>query len=98
MRRAERLVVLQGGIDRYVLGEGEEGVAVVVVVEGAARPPEQLSLLEEVPFVLGDGDAGAVAPEPGSAPALVAVVVRVQHPLDALDPGRAQVVEDGSRA
>jgi hypothetical protein len=32
VRRAERLVVLQGGIDRYVLGEGEEGVAVVVVV------------------------------------------------------------------
>ena len=56
---AERLVVLQDGIDRDVLGEGEEGVAVVVVVEGAAGLPEQLGLIEEVALVLGHGDAGA---------------------------------------
>ena len=56
----EGFVVLEVGVDGDVLGEGEEGVAVVVVVVDALVAPEEFGLVEEVAFVFGDGDFGAV--------------------------------------
>jgi hypothetical protein len=71
--------------------------AVVVVVEHAARLPEELRLVEEVPLVLGDGEARALLEQARRPPALVAMVVRLQHPFDARDPERPQAIEHGAR-
>ena len=61
----EGFVVLEIGVDGDVLGEGEEGVAVVVVVVDALVLPEEFGLVEEVAFVFGDGDFGAVLAKAG---------------------------------
>ena len=60
-------------------------------------PPEQFDLLEEMPFVLGDGDPGAVVLETSGAPALITVVVRVEHPLDLPHADFFKVIDDGAR-
>ena len=90
----EGFVVLQGGVDGDVLGEGEEGVAVVVVVVDALVLPEEFGLVEEVAFVFGDGDFGAVLAEARGAPRLVAVMVGVEDPLDLVDANFLEVVDD----
>ena len=43
----EGFVVLEVGVDGEVLGEGEEGVAVVVVVVDALVLPEEFGLVED---------------------------------------------------
>ena len=94
----EGLVILEVGVDGDVLGEGEEGVAVVVVVVDAFVLPEEFGLVEEVAFVLGDGDFGTVFAEAWGAPGLVAVVVGVEDPLDLADADFFQVVDEGAGA
>ena len=94
----EGLVVLEVGVDGDVLGEGEEGVAVVVVVVDALVLPEEFGLVEEVAFVFGDGDSGAVPAEARGAPGLVAVVVGVEDPLDLAYADFLQVVDQGAGA
>ena len=94
----EGFVVLEVGVDGDVLGEGEEGVAVVVVVVDALVLPEEFGLVEEVAFVFGDGDFGAVLAEAGGAPGLVAVVVGVEDPLDLAYADFMQVVDEGAGA
>src|SRR5207247_8211982 len=77
---------------------GEERVPVVVVVERAPRLPVGLRVVEQVPLVLGNGDARAVLPDARSSPALIPVMVRVEDPFDPLDACPSHRVEHGARA
>ena len=92
----EGFVVLEVGVNRHVLGQREEGVAVVVVVVDALVLPEELGLIEEMPFVLGHGDLGAMFPEASGAPRLIAVVMRMEHPLDLAHADFFEAVDDGA--
>ena len=94
----ECLVVLEVGVDRHVLRQREKSVAVVVVVVDALVLPEEFGLLEEMAFVLGHGDLGAMFPEASGSPGLVAVVVGVEDPLDLPDADFLQVVDEGAGA
>ena len=60
--------------------------------------PEEFGLVEEVAFVFGDGDFGAVPAEAGGAPGLVAVVVGVEDPFDLADANFIQMVDEGAGA
>ena len=93
----EGFVVLKVGVNRHVLRQGKEGVAIVVVDVDALVLPEKLGLLEEMPFVLGHGDLGAMFPEAPGAPTLIAVVMRMEHPLDLPHADFFEVVDDGAR-
>ena len=92
------LVVVQGGGDRKIPGHRQEVVAVVVIVVDPAGLPEQLGLLEEMAFVPGDRQPGSRLDQPGIAPALVAVVVGVEHPLHLGAADLPQGVQHGAGA
>ena len=90
----EGFVVEQLGIDGYVLADGEEGAAVVVVVIDALVAPEVFGVFEEVALVFRYGDFRTAGAEAVGSPALVAVVVGVEDPVDLADADLGEVVDD----
>jgi hypothetical protein len=88
------LVVLQHCIDGDVLRGGEERVAIVVVIERASGLPVQRRGVEQMPLVLRHGNACSEIPDARGAPALIAMVVGVKHPLDLRDTRGIEVLDD----
>ena len=88
----ELLVVLENCVNLDRLAHREEGVPIVVVVVRASGLPEQISLIEEVAFMLGHSHARTVRTQERRPPALVTMMMRVQHPFDGLDANVVEVV------
>ena len=95
---AERLVVAQRPRDRDRPGQGEPDAGDVVVVVDALEPPERVGLGEERCLPLGYRDRDAPCGQEMVPLALIAVMVRVQHPLDLADSRLPEVLEDAARA
>ena len=94
----ERLVVAKGPRDPDRAGQGEADAGDVVVVVDALEPPEGVGLGEKGGLALGHRDRDAARLEEVVALALVAVVVRVEHPVDLAHAGLGEVLEDPARA
>ncbi len=92
----ERLVVPERARHRHRPRQREPDAGDVVVVVDPLHPPEGVGLTEQRRFPLRDRDRGAVLHQARVALALVAVVMRVEDPLDLADPCLVEMLEDSS--
>src|SRR5947209_7365440 len=95
---AKRLVITEQSSHRHILREREEIILHVVELKNPAIAPEVLSVFEQMPLVCGDPDRYPLRHGQRITLRLVTVKVRVQDPVDLLDPELAEILQHRTRA